>query len=199
MPDTTTLDAPITAVTVFRDGARVQRSGTVSMVPGRQAAVIGGLPASVDPASVRVAARGPGLTLLNVEVHRGYRTDPRLEETEQRAGQPAAYTDVSAILDADAAAEAVVELSYHVPGASWRPLYDLTLDGEQLMVSYLAEVTQQTGEDWPAVELVLATTRRGRHQGLPELDPWYIGKAAAVPPAMPRMARKAFAFTAAAG
>jgi uncharacterized protein (TIGR02231 family) len=297
MPDTLRIDAPITAVTVFRDGARVQRSGTVSMAQGRQAVVIGGLPASVDPASVRVAARGPGLTLVNVEVHRGYRTDPlreetarlraeaercrdavralddedaavqarldflghlsgaaaaalaravgfgrashddlaqmaghlsadtadalggrrdiaarsrdarreleaaerRLEEAEQRAGQPAAYTDVSASLEADAAAEASVELSYHVPGASWRPLYDLTLDGEQLMVSYLAEVTQQTGEDWPAAELVLATMRRGRHQGLPELDPWYIGKAAAVPPAMPRMARRAFAFSSAAG
>ena len=67
-------------------------------------------------------------------------------------------------------------LSYHVPGASWRPLYDLTLDGEQLAVSYLAEVSQQTGEDWPAVELVLSTTRRGLYQALPELDPWYIGR-----------------------
>src|SRR5215468_4807324 len=260
------LEAPITAVTVFRDGARVQRGGTVTMAPGRQAVVIGGLPASVDPASVRVAARGPGLTLLNVEVHQGYRADPlrdettrlraeaercrdvvralddedaavqarldfldhlsgaaatalaravgfgrashddlaqmaghlsgdtadalgrrrdiatrsraarreleaaerRLEEAESRAGQPAAYTDVSAILEAGAAAEASVDLSYHVPGASWRPLYDLTLDGEQLAVSYLAEVTQQTGEDWPAVELVLATTRRGQYQSLPE-------------------------------
>ncbi len=296
MPDTRTLDAPITAVTVFRDGARLQRGGTVGMAQGRQAVVIGGLPASVDPASVRVAARGPGLTLLNVEVHRGYRTDPlreetarlraeaercrdavralddedaavqarldflghlsgaaaaamaravgfgraghddlaqmaghlsadtadalagrrdiaarsrdarreleaaerRLEEAEQRAGQPAAYTDVSAILEAEAAAEASVELSYHVPGASWRPLYDLTLDGEQLAVSYLAEVTQQTGEDWPAVELVLATTRRGWHQGLPELDPWYIGKAAAPPPAVPTRARKALAVAAGA-
>ena len=287
------LEAPITAVTVFRDGARVQRGGTVTMAPGRQAVVIGGLPASVDPASVRVAARGPGLTLLNVEVHHGYRTDPlrdettrlraeaercrdavralddedaavqarldfldhlsgaaatalaravgfgrashddlaqmaghlsadtadalgrrrdiaarsrdarreleaaerRLEEAESRAGQPAAYTDVSAILEADAEAPAEVELSYHVPGASWRPLYDLTLDGEQLMVSYLAEVTQQTGEDWPAVELVLATMRRGLHQGLPELDPWYIGKAVPPPPVRPRMAR-AMALTA---
>ena len=294
MPDTRILDAPVTAVTVFRDGARVQRSGTVSMTQGTQAVVIGGLPASVDPASVRVAARGPGLTLLTVEVHHGYRTDPlrdetarlraeaercrdavralddedaavqarldflghlsgaaatalaravgfgrashddltqmaghlsadtgdalgrrrdiaarsraarreleaaerRLDEAEQRAGQPAAYTDVSAILEAEAAAQAEVELSYHVPGASWRPLYDLTLDGEQLAVSYLAEVTQQTGEDWPAVELVLATTRRGQYQGLPELDPWYIGKAPALPPAMPRMTHRAMAFTA---
>src|SRR5689334_12219441 len=294
MPDTRILDAPITAVTVFRDGARVQRSGTVSMTQGTQAVVIGGLPASVDPASVRVAARGPGLTLLTVEVHHGYRTDPlrdetarlraeaercrdavralgdedaagqarldflghlsgaaatalaravgfgrashddlaqmaghlsadtgdalgrrrdiaarsraarreleaaerRLDEAEQRAGQPAAYTDVSAILEAGAEAQAEVELSYHVPGAAWRPLYDLTLDREQLAVSYLAEVTQQTGEDWPAVELVLATTRRGQYQGLPELDPWYIGKAPALPPRMPRMTHRAMAFTA---
>jgi uncharacterized protein (TIGR02231 family) len=284
------LEAPITAVTVFRDGARVQRSGTLTMVPGRQAVVIGGLPASVDPASVRVAARGPGLTLLNVEVHHGYRADPlrdettrlraeaercrdavralddedaavqarldfldhlsgaaatalaraagfgrashddlaqmaghlsadtadalgrrrdiaarsraarreleaaerRLEEAESRAGQPAAYTDVSAILEAGAETPTEVELSYHVPGASWRPLYDLTLDGEQLTVSYLAEVTQQTGEDWPAVELVLATMRRGLHQRLPELDPWYIGKAVPPPPVVHR-ARRAMA------
>jgi uncharacterized protein (TIGR02231 family) len=68
-----------------------------------------------------------------------------------------------------------------VAGASWRPLYDLALDGERLAVSYLAEVTQQTGEDWPAVELVLSTTRRGLHQTLPELDPWYIGRIQPVP------------------
>ena len=290
------LEAPITAVTVFREGARVQRGGTVSMAPGRQAVVIGGLPASMDPASVRVAARGPGLTLLNVEVHRGYRADPlreevarlraeaerrrdavralddedaavqahldflghlsgaaatalaravgfgrashddlaqmaghlsadtagalgrrrdiaarsraarleleaaerRLEEAEQRSGQPAAYTEVSAILEAGAAVQAAVELSYHVPGASWRPLYDLTLDGEQLAVSYLAEVTQRTGEDWPAVELVLATTRRGRHEGLPELDPWYIGRAVVAPRSAPQMLRRAMALSAGA-
>ena len=291
------LEAPITAVTVFRDGARVQRSGTVSMAQGRQAVVIGGLPASVDPASVRVAARGPGLALLNVEVHRGYRTDPlreevarlraeaercrdvvralddedaavqaqldflgqlsgaaamalaravgfgradhddltrmaghlsadtadalgrrrdigarsraarreleaaerRLDQAEKQASQPAAYTEVSASLEAGAATQGVpaeVELSYHLPGASWRPLYDLTLDGEQLVVSYLAEVTQQTGEDWPAVELVLATTRRGRHEGLPELDPWYIGRAPSVPSPQPVLQRRARAMAA---
>jgi hypothetical protein len=47
------LDAPITAVTVFKDGARVQRSGTVSVGPGLRPIVIGNLPVTVDPASVR--------------------------------------------------------------------------------------------------------------------------------------------------
>jgi uncharacterized protein (TIGR02231 family) len=279
MVEGTALDAPIAAVTVFRDGARVRRRGAVSVEPGLRPVVIRDLPASIDPASVRVAARGRDLALLNVEVHHGYRTDPlreetarlrsevdrcrdtvqalddedaaeqarlaflghlseaaatalaralsfgradhdalaqmaghlsadtagalsrrreiggrrrvarreleaaeeRLAEAEERVGDAVAYAEVSATLEASAATRAEVELSYHVPGASWRPLYDLVLDGERLAVSYLAEVTQQTGEDWPAVELVLSTTRRGLHEVLPELDPWYIGRAQPVP------------------
>ena len=273
------LEAPIAAVTVFRDGARVQRGGVVSLEPGLWPIVVGDLPATVDPDSVRIAARGQALALLNVEVHRRYRTDPLREETgrlrsevercldavhalddedtaeearlgflghlseaaatalaralsfgraahddlvrmaghlatetasalgrrrdisarrravhreleaaeqrladaENRAGHSVAFAEVTATVEASAATRAEVELSYHVPGASWRPLYDLALEGERLAVTYLAEVTQQTGEDWPAVELVLSTTRRGSHQTLPELDPWYIGRAQPVP------------------
>ncbi len=281
------IEAPITGVTVFTDGARIQRTGTVSVEPGRQTVLVGGLPASLDPASVRVTARGAGLALLNVEVRHGYAADPlreqvarlraevercrdavqalddedtaeqarldflghlsgaaatalaravsfgraghddltgmaghlsadtaaalgrrrdiggrrraarreleaaerRLGEAEQRAGQTTPFSEVAATLEAVSAeaGAAEVEVSYHVGGASWRPLYDLTLKGEQLAVSYLAEVTQQTGEDWPAVELVLSTTRRGRHRGLPELDPWYVRRAQ--PPAAPRAVR----------
>jgi uncharacterized protein (TIGR02231 family) len=121
----------------------------------------------------------------------------RLGEAEQRSGQPTAFSEVAATLEAPAAVQAEVEVSYHVGGASWRPLYDLTLDGEQLAVSYLAEVTQQTGEDWPAVELVLSTTRRGRHQVLPELDPWYVRRA--LPPAPPRAVRTRAAMKAGSG
>ena len=274
------MEAPITAVTVFTDGARVQRTGTTSVAAGRQTVEVTGLPAGLDPASVRVTARGADLALLNVEVRRGFAADPvreqvarlraeiercrdavqalddedtaeearlkflihlsgaaatalaravsfgragqdeltsmagylsgdtaealgrrrdiagrrraahreleaaerRLAGAEKRVGQPTAFSIVAATLEAGAVADgettpAEVEVSYHVDGASWRPLYDLTLDGERLAVSYLAEVTQQTGEDWPAVELTLSTTRQGRHQVLPELDPWYVRRA----------------------
>jgi uncharacterized protein (TIGR02231 family) len=272
------LDAPIVAVTVFRDGARVQRGGAVSLERGLWPVVVGNLPATVDLDSVRIAARGQGLALLNVEVHRRYRTEPLREETarlrsevdrcrdavqalddedtaeqarlgflghlseaaatalaravslgrashddlgqmaghlatgtasalgrrrdisarkraacaeleaaeqrladaEERAGRSVAFAEVRVAVEASVATRAEVELSYHVPGAWWRPLYDLALEGERLAVTYLAEVTQQTGEDWPAVELVLSTTRRGLHRTLPELDPWYIGRASPV-------------------
>src|SRR5260370_30407357 len=75
------LEAPIAAVTVFRDGARVQRRGTVSIEPGLRPIMIGNLPASADPASVRVAARGRDLALLNVEGHHRYLTEPLRQET----------------------------------------------------------------------------------------------------------------------
>ena len=99
----------------------------------------------------------------------------RLAGAEQSAA-PAVFSEVCVLLEAAAATEAEIELTYHVQVASWRPLYDLVLDGEKLTVSYLAEITQRTGEDWPEVTLVLSTTRQGLRQTLPELTPWYISR-----------------------
>jgi uncharacterized protein (TIGR02231 family) len=269
------MDAPITSVTVFRDGARVLRAGVARLAAGPGSVTIGNLPATVDTASVRVAARGQGLALLNVEVRRRVGTEPlreqagrlraevdrwrdavsglddedaaeqaglgflahlseaaatalaravgsgragydelsgmaghlsastagtlakrreiaarkraaerelaaaeaRLSAAEQ-GGKPkkVAFVEVAVDLEAHTATEAEIDLTYHVSGASWRSLYDLVLDGDRLDVSYLAEVTQQTGEDWPEVALVLSTTRMGQSQTLPELSPWYIGR-----------------------
>jgi uncharacterized protein (TIGR02231 family) len=266
-------DTPITGVTVFTDGARVTRTGTKAIQPGVQPVVVASLPESADPSSVRVAARGHDLALLNVEVQRRVSAGPRREalatlrddaercreavkelndaDEAERAGldflghlseaaatslaravstgragydelagmaghlsastgatlgrrreiaarkrdaqreldaalerlagaeQPGdtvVFTEVSVLLEAAAATEAEIEVTYHVARASWKPLYDLVLNDEKLAVSYLAEITQQTGEDWPEVTLVLSTTRQGLRQTLPELSPWYIGR-----------------------
>jgi uncharacterized protein (TIGR02231 family) len=302
VPDNSTIDAPIAAVTVFTDGARIQRRGSVHVDAGQRNLVLGGLPAAVDPASVRVAVRGHDVALLNVEVHRRFRTDPlrsevgrlradvdacrdavqelddhdraeqarlafldhlsdaaatalarsvgfgrashddltqmashltadtgsalgrrreisarrraaqreleaaeeRLAAAENLAGEAIAATEISVTVEAAASTQAELDLTYHLSGASWRPLYDVTLDGDRLAVSYLAEITQQTEEDWPAVELVLSTTRRGLRQILPELSPWYIRRAQPVAhplaaSAGPQLARMAMAPQAAAG
>ena len=105
MAEGTGLDAPITAVTVFTDGARVQRRGTLSVEPGLRAIVIGDLPGGVDPASVRIAARGTALTLLNVEVHRRYATDPRREETTRLRSDVERCRDAVQELDDEDTAE----------------------------------------------------------------------------------------------
>ncbi|MGD0703582.1 MAG: DUF4139 domain-containing protein [Trebonia sp.] len=269
------LDAPITGVTVFTDGARVLRAGLARLAAGPRSLMVASLPASADTASVRVGARGHDLSLLNVEVHRRVSAGPLRDQTarlraeverwrdavqglddedaaelaglgflthlseaaatslaravssgragydelsgmaghlsastantlarrreiaaRKRAaeqelaaaqarlqaaergdgGKQTEFVEVTVDLEARADTEAEIDLSYHVRGASWRPLYDLVLDGERLNVSYLAEITQQTGEDWPEAALELSTSRQGQSRTLPELSPWYIGR-----------------------
>jgi uncharacterized protein (TIGR02231 family) len=266
-------------VTVFHDGARVLRRGTVSLETGVRTVVVPSLPSSVEDASVRVVARGRAITLRDVEVRRDYRAEAPLEQTmnlqedvdrcrdavqalvdetaverarlaylghlseaaatafaravgfgraeraelvgvsDELAGQtgaalgrqreiaarrrvaerelevaeerlasgrlppaPTVVVEVHATLDVTEATQAILEVSYHVAGADWRPLYDLRLQGERVAVTYLAEISQRSGEDWPEVPLTLSTTRRGRHNELPELSPWYIGRSARTVP-----------------
>jgi uncharacterized protein (TIGR02231 family) len=285
MTDNPLLEAPIAEVTVFQDGARVVRKGRLAVPAGSPTVVLADLPPSVDTASVRVTARGKGVTLRDVEVRRDYRTEPvhehtgrlraevdrckdavrqlededaaeqarldylghlseaaatalaravgygradhdqltrmadelaggtaaaltsrrsiagrrrtakrdldaaerRLAEAESAGATTAAVVEIGTTLEVAEGTDVALEVSYHVTGAAWRPLYDLRLQGEKLAVAYLAEVTQHTGEDWPEVPLTLSTTRRGRHSDLPELQPWYIGRA------QPPPARHAFA------
>jgi uncharacterized protein (TIGR02231 family) len=61
------LDAPITAVTVFPDRARVTRSGAVTLDAGEQRVECGPLPFGLLHDSIRVTGRGPA-TVLGVDV-----------------------------------------------------------------------------------------------------------------------------------
>ncbi|MEV4314594.1 mucoidy inhibitor MuiA family protein [Actinocrispum sp. NPDC049592] len=99
-----------------------------------------------------------------------------------------------------------VELSYVVYQAQWESTYDIRLTGEQLTLTWHAEITQSTGEDWPECELALSTARPAVTAQVPELDPWYLdrfqpmpvpaammdtavaGYGAAAPPPAPKMA-----------
>ncbi|MDZ8053884.1 MAG: mucoidy inhibitor MuiA family protein [Aulosira sp. ZfuVER01] len=74
------------------------------------------------------------------------------------------------------AGEFELELSYIVNRASWTPLYDLRFSHTSNIVnlSYLAEVTQSTGEDWKGVALTLSTARPGLGTLPPKPEPWYI-------------------------
>ncbi len=77
-------------------------------------------------------------------------------------------------LDVSAAGEFDLELTYVVNHAGWQPLYDLRLSGSNLEVTYLAQVAQNTGEDWPNVALTLSTAEPALSLEVPELDPWYV-------------------------
>ncbi|PZV16288.1 MAG: hypothetical protein DCF22_05685 [Leptolyngbya sp.] len=88
----------------------------------------------------------------------------------------------------DGAGEFDLEVSYTVDRASWQPLYDLRVDTQTklLQLDYLAEVTQNTGEDWTEVALILSTAKPGLGTLPPKLNPWYVD--APLPPPMPAAA-----------
>ncbi|HEX8227993.1 MAG TPA: mucoidy inhibitor MuiA family protein [Chloroflexia bacterium] len=98
---------------------------------------------------------------------------------------------INVFVEAAAAVDAEIEVTYGVTGASWQPLYDVRLVESKVSLGYLANVTQQTGEDWPTVQLSLSTARPAVSTTIPELHPWYLDVHRPRPP-MP-MARMAAA------
>ncbi|MCI0396986.1 MAG: mucoidy inhibitor MuiA family protein [Chloroflexi bacterium] len=85
-----------------------------------------------------------------------------------------------------------LEVSYVVHNAGWQPLYDLRLleteNGRTLEVTTIAQVVQNSGQDWLGVALTVSTARPALSQRLPELYPWYLDVYA--PPPVPQPARR---------
>lgn len=70
------------------------------------------------------------------------------------------------------------ELTYVVGNAGWRPLYDVRYvekEGKRALdITAIAQVMQNTGQDWPGVTLAVSTARPALNQRLPELKPWFV-------------------------
>lgn len=88
-----------------------------------------------------------------------------------------------------------LSLTYVVRQAGWQPLYDIRLltveGGRRLEVGYLAQITQNSGQDWRGVSLMVSTARPALNQRLPELTPWYVDERKIVP--LPRAEMTAMA------
>ncbi len=100
-------------------------------------------------------------------------TERRLNQV--RTGRTATVT-ARINVETQSPAKARLQVSYQLPGASWRPLYDARLDsttGETRLVQ-IGEVRQHTGEDWSGVALTLSTARPAASARLPELQPWFV-------------------------
>lgn len=82
--------------------------------------------------------------------------------------------DVVVAVEADAAGDLELELTYVVEGASWSTAYDARLTGETVALTWFGMVVQSTGEDWPVCELTLSTARPAVATSVPELDPWWV-------------------------
>jgi uncharacterized protein (TIGR02231 family) len=84
-----------------------------------------------------------------------------------------------------------LSVSYLVPGAGWRPIWDARLAPETgaVELALLGEVTQRTGEDWTDARLALSTAEPGRGLQVPELEPRYLERLRPVPAS--RVAKRA--------
>lgn len=83
---------------------------------------------------------------------------------------------VDVTVEAKAAAEITLTLSYIVYGPSWAPVYDLRVltNAGKMGVTYNGMVQQSTGEDWAGVALSLSTAAASVSGEEPELVPWRI-------------------------
>lgn len=119
----------------------------------------------------------------------------RILQNHQSARPKQRYT---ATVEIDVLSEGTVDidLTYVVHNAGWKPLYDLRVLDAVLDITYLAEVKQNTGEDWPNVQLTLSTAEPSLSLEIPELDPWYIAPRQPVYRSMPAQAKRQMAMPA---
>jgi hypothetical protein len=90
---------------------------------------------------------------------------------EKAGGVSRTERDAVIVLDKKAGAS-TAKLNYLVGNATWRPQYKLragTKAGEAVTVEYLASVTQQSGEDWEGVQLILSTAQPLLNAAPPDL------------------------------
>jgi hypothetical protein len=100
-------------------------------------------------------------------------------EALNRGGFAARAIEVTAVVEPGSGAAAPeVELEYFVPGALWRPAYDVHFASAsgQIRLETTAMVEQATGEDWERATLLLSTAMPARGVALPELMTWTLGE-----------------------
>jgi uncharacterized protein (TIGR02231 family) len=99
--DELVLDAPIVAVAVYPDRARITRRGRITVPAGDQTVYVEPLPLGLQGDSVRVAGRGPA-TVLGVDVtmrHHPKAPDQAVAELERQRRE--AEAEVGTLADAD--------------------------------------------------------------------------------------------------
>ncbi len=96
-----------------------------------------------------------------------------------QAKRSATTARVAVELSAERGGSLDLAVSYLVPGASWRPVWDARLDPESgaVELALLGDVSQRTGEDWVDARLAVSTAEPGRGLAVPELESRWLERA----------------------
>ncbi|MFO0960040.1 MAG: mucoidy inhibitor MuiA family protein [Isosphaeraceae bacterium] len=92
---------------------------------------------------------------------------------ELSGGSSKTAIDAVILVDKAEAPAGTITLNYLVNGATWRPQYRLRAGGESdpVQLEYLAAISQQSGEDWTGVKIVLSTAQPALNAAPPDLTP----------------------------
>lgn len=106
----TTLEAPIVAVTVYVNRARVTRRGSIQLTPGEHTLTLTQLPMTIEEDSVRASGKGANLKILGVDTDTQFVTQPPEEAVAELREQLEALQDKDkAFIDDDATQAARLE------------------------------------------------------------------------------------------
>jgi hypothetical protein len=110
------------------------------------------------------------------ELHASYEKIAREVSARDVGGFSDRKIEVLVIVDPEAA-EGTLTVEYAVPGASWKPTYELFFEPDKKKVELRAAgmVSQATGEAWPDAKLALSTAIPSLGIAMPVLTTWALG------------------------
>jgi hypothetical protein len=91
-------------------------------------------------------------------------------------GSSKATSDILVTVSSKAALQTEFSINYVVHNASWFPTYDIRAKNvnNPISISYKANVSQQSGEDWKNIKLTLSTGNPTVSGNKPEMSPYYL-------------------------
>src|SRR5579863_8937119 len=91
-------------------------------------------------------------------------------------GSSTATSNILVTVSSKAALQTEFTLNYVVHNASWFPTYDIRAKNvnSPISISYKANVSQQSGEDWKNIKLTLSTGNPTVSGSKPNLTPYYL-------------------------
>jgi TonB-dependent SusC/RagA subfamily outer membrane receptor len=112
--------------------------------------------------------------LLNDYNKDAAKLDNQLSSLNNKADLPSGTILVT--VNSKQAKNAKIKFSYLVENASWYPSYDIRFTGvdKPLIITFKANISQNTGVDWTDVNLVLSTAKTNISAQIPVLSPFYL-------------------------
>lgn len=87
--------------------------------------------------------------------------------------QPKEDKAIEILFRSEGGQSTMIEASYLVSRAGWRPVYKIDVDAAQnLALTLNARIQQDSGEDWDGVEIGVSTAVPLKSGHLPRLEPW---------------------------